>query len=112
MKSVSFSEKHNGKIVGIDVAIATKNPVIVATASEDGKCRIWKLKMKSKDWKTKVGVGFAKTGLGKFGRRIPSFKQIATSYLTNANEGLSDTEDDNNDNIVIESPPTSPRNGN
>ena len=60
--------------------------------------------MKSKDWKTKVGVGFAKTGLSKFGRRLPSIKQIG-SYLSTANEQESDIDDD----IELNSPPSSPR---
>ena len=50
IEQIYFDQVNMGKIHSISVATSTYDPVIMATISNDGKCRIWKLRQKSKNY--------------------------------------------------------------
>eukprot|EP01083_Nonionella_stella_P315553 1140180_1 len=49
-EQIHFDPCTTGKIHGIQIATSTYEPVMMTTVSEDAKCRIWKLRSKSKHY--------------------------------------------------------------
>eukprot|EP01084_Bolivina_argentea_P081530 147613_1 len=88
IEQIYFDQCNLGKINSIEIATSTYDPVIMATVSQDGKCRIWKLRQKSKYYEI-IKHTNRKTN------QIPLFtddfnneikKENSTEYIENTND--------------------------